>query len=313
MISFFHSAPVGRSVPSGSRSRFGRRSLSALASALVLAVSSGCEPAPEADPAADSPAAPAAASLPPGADAALERLETSPRHGEWLTVPAGDGDEIRAWVVHPERSDPAPVVVVIHEIFGLTDWIRAVADQLAADGYLVIAPDLLSGMGPGGGGTESVDADGARALIGELERPDARRRIRAAGSYATGLPGASGQIATLGFCWGGSASFDMATLDWDELAAAVVFYGTSPADEELSGVEVPVLGLYAEDDARVNTTIETAAAVLADGGQRFEHEIYPGAGHGFLRQQDGRDGANLAASEAAWPRALSFLREVMGS
>lgn len=245
----------------------------------------------------------------PGAETAMERLDTSPRHGEWVTYDAGDGDEVRAWVVYPESSEPAPVVVVIHEIFGLTDWIRAVTDQLAADGYVAIAPDLLSGMGPDGGGTESVDQQGATALIRELEHEDAMRRLRAAGDYATALPAASDRIASLGFCWGGSASFNMATLGWDAMAGSVVFYGTSPDEAALQGVEIPVLGLYGEDDARVNQTIAPAAEVLEARGQRFEHEIYPGAGHGFLRQQDGRDGANRAAAEEAWPRALAFLEE----
>jgi carboxymethylenebutenolidase len=270
--------------------------LVALALALLLAV-----PTP----------ASAQDAIPAGAETALERLDDSPRHGEWVTVPAGNGDEVRAWVVYPERSDPAPVVVVIHEIFGLTDWIRAVADQLAADGYLAIAPDLLSGMGPDGGGTESVDQQGATALIRELERDDAMRRIRASGEFAAALPGASDAIATLGFCWGGTASFDMATLASDLLDAAVVFYGTSSPEEALPGVDIPILGLYGEDDARVNVTIEPAAEALAALGQRFEYEIYPGAGHGFLRQQDGRDGANLAASREAWARTLSFLGEVI--
>ncbi len=249
--------------------------------------------------------------LPAGADNALERLNASPRHGEWVTYDAGEGDEVRAWVVYPERSDRAPVVVVIHEIFGLTDWIRGVADQLAADGYIAIAPDLLSGMGPGGGGTESVDQQGATALIRTLERPDANRRIRAAGEYAMALPAALPRVATLGFCWGGTASFIMAT-EWADLDAAVIYYGSSPADEAVARVQVPLLGLYAGDDARVNVTIEPAQAVLNGLGRRFEVEIYPGSGHGFLRQQDGRDGANLRATEGAWPRTVTFLREVLG-
>jgi carboxymethylenebutenolidase len=251
-----------------------------------------------------------AQTLPAGATDAVERLNASPRHGEWVTYDAGDGDAVRAWVVYPERSDRAPVIVVIHEIFGLTDWIRAVADQLAADGYIAIAPDLLSGMGPGGGGTESVDQQGATALIRELSRPDAERRIQGAAEYAMALPAALPEVATLGFCWGGTASFNMATA-WSGLTAAVVYYGTSPADDEVARVRIPVLGLYAGDDARVNVTIEPAQAVLSGIGQRFDVEIYEGSGHGFLRQQDGRDGANLRATEQAWPRTLEFLREVL--
>lgn len=248
--------------------------------------------------------------LPAGAAEAVDRLNASPRHGEWVTYDAGDGDLVQAWVVYPERPDRAPVVVVIHEIFGLTDWIRGVADQLAADGYIAIAPDLLSGMGPEGGGTESVDQQGATALIRTLSRPDAERRIQGAADYAAALPAALPRVATLGFCWGGTASFNMATTG-SALTAAVVYYGTSPSDEEVAQVRIPILGLYAGDDARVNVTIAPAQAVLAAAGQRFDVEIYEGSGHGFLRQQDGRDGANLRATQQAWPRTLAFLREVL--
>lgn len=262
-------------------------------------------------------AAPATAQdLPPGADAAVERLDSSPRHGEWVDVPvpaaagASEADEVRAWISYPERADSAPVVVVIHEIYGLTDWIRAVADQLAADGFIAIAPDLLSGKAPGGAGSEAVDQQGAVALVRELESDEVNRRLRAVADHATGLPAATGEVASLGFCWGGSTSFGFATA-WDELDAAVVFYGSSPDADALARVEAPVLGLYGGDDARVNATIEPAREALDGLGRRYEPEIFEGAGHGFLRQQDGREGANMRATEAAWPRTVSFLREVL--
>lgn len=248
--------------------------------------------------------------LPPGAEEAVERLDTSPRHGEWVEYDAGEGDPVRAWLVFPERPDPAPVVVVIHEIYGLTDWIRAVADQLASDGFIAIAPDLLSGKGPEGGGTETVDQQGAVELIRGLDRDEVNRRLQAAAHWATDLPAATHRAATLGFCWGGTASFVMAT-HWDGLDAAVVYYGSSPDTEALEGVRAPILGLYAGDDARVNVTIDPARQELERLERRFEVEMYEGAGHGFLRQQDGRDGANLRASRAAWPRTLAFLREVL--
>lgn len=251
--------------------------------------------------------------MPPGNDDATERLNDSPRHGEWVeydaATTAGGVDPVRAWIVYPERPDPAPVVIVIHEIYGLTDWIRSVADQLAADGFIAVAPDLLSGHGPDGGGSESVDQQAAVALVRSLERSDVNRRIRAAAEHAMALPAATDQAATLGFCWGGSSSFAAATA-WADLDAAVVFYGSSPETEALARVRAPVLGLYGGDDARVNATIEPAREELVRLGRSFEAEIYEGAGHGFLRQQDGRDGANLRASEAAWPRVLAFLRQV---
>jgi carboxymethylenebutenolidase len=226
--------------------------------------------------------------LPPDAELALSRLAESPRHGEWIEYDAGDADTVTAWVVYPERSDSAPVMIVIHEIFGLTDWVRGVADQLAAEGFIAIAPDLLSGKGFDGGGTESFSPEDVRKAIRELNRDEVNRRLRAAAGYATALPSATSKVGSVGFCWGGSTSFRFATA-WDGLDAAIVYYGGAPPTESLAAIEAPVLGLYGGDDARVNATI-------------------PGAGHGFLRQQSGRDGKNLRASEQAWARTLAFLR-----
>jgi carboxymethylenebutenolidase len=251
-----------------------------------------------------------AATLPASEANALERLNTSPRHGEWVDVDAGDGDRVRAWVVYPERPDRAPVVVIIHEIYGLTDWIRAVADQLAQDGFIAIAPDLLSGKADGGRGTDGVDAQGAVALVRGLAPDEVDRRLRATAAFGIGLPASTDAVAMLGFCWGGTVAFTMATA-WESLSASVVFYGTSPSAAALQSTRAPILGLYGADDARVNVTIEPARAILESLSVRFETEIYPGAGHGFLRQQDGRDGANRAATEAAWPRTVRFLRDVL--
>jgi carboxymethylenebutenolidase len=256
-------------------------------------------------------AAPAAAQealeLPPDAELALSRLEESPRHGEWVEYDAGDGDTVTAWIVYPERSDAAPVMIVIHEIFGLTDWVRGIADQLAAEGFIAIAPDLLSGKGSDGGGTESFSPEDVRKAIRDLERNEVNRRLQAAASYATRLPSATSMVGSVGFCWGGSTSFRLATA-WDDLDAAVVYYGGSPSTEALAGIEAPVLGLYGGDDARVNATIPPAKEEMDNLGKVFETEIYEGAGHGFLRQQSGRDGANLRASQRAWARTLAFLR-----
>ncbi len=253
----------------------------------------------------------AAQQLPVDEAGALARLNASPRHGEWVTVAAGDGDSLRAWVVFPERRDRAPVVVVIHEIYGLTDWIRNVADQLAADGFIAVAPDLLSGKGPGGGGSESVDRQGAVALIRTLQMPEVQRRLRAAARYGTSLPAARDRVGAVGFCWGGSTSFLFATA-WSDLRAAVVYYGTSPADSLLAAVRAPVLGLYGGDDARVNATVAPAQNAMRQLRKRYEVETYEGAGHGFLRDQSGRDGANMRAAQAAWPRTVAFFRETLG-
>jgi carboxymethylenebutenolidase len=256
---------------------------------------------------------PAAAqtAMPPAEAAALDRLTNSPRHGEWVSIDAGAGDRFDAWVVYPERSDKAPVVLVIHEIFGLSDWVRAVADQLAADGFIAIAPDFLSGKAPDGTGSRSLTADQARALIPALRMPEIVSRLDAAARYGTSLPAATEEFGVVGYCWGGGISFAYAA-EQPELAAAVVYYGTSPSSESLARVRAPVLGLYGGDDARVNATVPATEAELKRQGKRFEVETYAGAGHGFLRQQDGR-AANRAAAEKAWPRTIEFLRGALAA
>jgi carboxymethylenebutenolidase len=251
----------------------------------------------------------AAEKLPPGEAGAKAALDSSPRHGEWADValPSG-GAPIRTWVVFPERKDKAGVVIVIHEIYGLTDWIRAVADQLAADGFIAVAPDLLSGRGPGGGGTGSVASrDEVVKLVRELTPAEVAARLDAVRAHALKLPAANGKSATLGFCWGGARSFAYAASQ-QALDAAVVFYGSSPEAADLARVKAPVLGHYGGDDARVNATVPPAQAELKKLGRSYDAHTYEGAGHGFLRAQDGREGKNLAATRAAWPRTVAFLR-----
>jgi carboxymethylenebutenolidase len=250
--------------------------------------------------------------IPPGAAGAKAALESSPRHHEWvdITVP-GKEVKVSTFVAYPERKDKAPVVIVIHEIFGLTDWLRAVADRLAADGFIAIAPDLLSGMGPGGGGTDKFASrdDVVKAVRG-LAAPDVVAMLNAVSRYGTGLPAAKNKFATIGFCWGGARSFHYATAQPD-LGAAVVYYGTSPKLEELAKIRAPVIGLYGGDDARVNTTVGPAAEKMKELGKTYVTHTYPGAGHGFLRAQDGRDGANLAAAKKAWPATIEHLKKYL--
>jgi carboxymethylenebutenolidase len=284
--------------------------------AATLALSTGPLPAAQAPPAPAAPAAPAAAapaadeSLPPGEAAAAAALNRSPRHGEFVDVPGGAGEAaLRAFIVYPERKDPAGVVIVIHEIFGLTGWIRSVADQLAEDGFIAIAPDFLSGKGPGGKGSEALASrDDAVKLVRDLTPAEVDRRLDAVRAYALKLPAANGRVATLGFCWGGARSFGYASAQ-PALDAAVVFYGTAPDAPALATVKAPVLGLYGGDDARVNATIPATEAELKKRGRSYEVHVYDGAGHGFLRAQDGRDGANLEATRQAWPRVVAFLRQ----
>ena len=247
--------------------------------------------------------------LPPGADRAQAAIDRSPRHGEWVDVANPGGAPIRTWVVYPERSDTAPVVLVIHTIAGLAPWARALADQLAEDGYIAVAPDFLSGRGPGGGGSDAfASPDEARAAMSGVTATDAATVLDRVRDYALTIPAANGKVATMGFCWGGSRSFEYA-LHQPALDAAVVFYGSAPeVSDAYASIGAPILGLYGGDDARVNATIEPAAAELRRRGKAFEHEIYEGAGHGFVGNQSDRDGANFKATERAWPRALAFLK-----
>lgn len=248
-------------------------------------------------------------SLPPSEEQAKAALEKSPRHGEWVDIKTAGGTPIRTWIVYPERKDKAGVVIVIQEIFGLTDWIRGVADQLAKEGFIAVAPDMISGLGPNGGGTDSVASrDDVVKLIRGLTPEEATARLDAVHDWAAKLPAANGKTATIGFCWGGARSFAYAAAQ-PALDAAVVYYGTSPEAADLAKIKVPVLGLYGGDDARVNATIEPAQAEMKKLGKTYEPNIYEGAGHGFLRQQEGRDGANLKATQQAWPRTVAFLRE----
>ena len=271
-------------------------------------------PPPGSSAAADATSAPVLSlPVPAGQEDAKATLEKSPRHGEYVDVKVpGATTPLRTWIVYPERKDKAPVVIVIHEIFGLSDWIRAVADRLAADGFIAVAPDLISGRGPGGGGTESVPSrDDVVALIRGLKPEEVNAGLDAVRAWAVKLPAATAKTATIGFCWGGGRSYAYAAAQ-PGLDAAVVYYGSSPETDALAAVKAPVLGLYGGDDARVNATVEPAAAVMKKLGKTYETETYDGAGHGFLRDQAGREGANKRATEKAWPRTIAFLKKYLG-
>jgi carboxymethylenebutenolidase len=248
--------------------------------------------------------------LPAGAEEAAARLAASPRHGEWAVIRSGE-DSVRAWVVYPERSEKAPVVIVIHEIFGLSNWVRAVADQLAADGFIAIAPDLLTMKNVPMTEAGEPSGEAARTAIQTLERPVVDRYLSAVADWGMKLPAALPSYGVVGFCWGGSSSFAHAAAA-PELKAAVVYYGSSPAAEQLASIRAPVLGLYGGADARVNATIPAADSAMKAMGKPYAPHLFENAGHGFLRQQDGRDGANMAATRQAWPLTVQFFREHLG-
>ena len=251
--------------------------------------------------------------VPAGSVDAKARLNASSRHGEWAMIATGAGDSVRAWVVYPERKDKAPVVVVIHEIFGLTPWIRSVADQLAADGFIAIAPDLLTSKNLPGTPEDGPPAQEATAAIRTLDRAIVQGQLDAVAQYGMALPAATKKYGVVGFCWGGSASFDHA-LHAPDLDAAVVYYGGTPANANFAAVHAPVLGLYGGDDARVNSTIPAADSGMRAAGKSYESHVFAGAGHGFLRAQSdsARGAANSDASKAAWPLTIAFFRKHLG-
>ncbi len=249
--------------------------------------------------------------LPPDATGAATRLSASPRHGEWAMIHTGGGDSIKAWVVYPERSTKAPVVVVVHEIFGLSTWVRSVADQLAADGFIAIAPDLLT-MKNLPSSPDTMVARVATDSIRTLSPVWVQKQLDAVAQYGMALPAAQKKYGIVGFCWGGGVSFAHA-VHAPALGASVVYYGTSPPTSDLASVRAPVLGLYAGNDARVDATIPAADTALHALGRTYTYNIYPGAGHGFLRNQTGMNGANMSATRAAWPATIAWFKKYLGS
>jgi carboxymethylenebutenolidase len=243
-------------------------------------------------------------------DWAKARLEASPRHREYVALKHGSRT-VQAYVVYPEVSTKAPVVILIHEIFGLSDWAKEMADELAAQGFLVIAPDLLTGFGPNGGGSsEFLSQDATVKAVSALDPDLVTADLDAAADYAKHLPAANGKIATVGFCWGGGKSFAFATHRKD-LSAAFVFYGPGPAD--VSAITAPVYGFYAGNDARIGATVPDTVAAMKAAGKSFEPVTYDGAGHGFMRA--GEDPGNTVpgnktAREQGFARLVKLLKEM---
>jgi carboxymethylenebutenolidase len=246
--------------------------------------------------------------------AAKARLENSPRHFEWVKVKSGSR-EVACFIAYPEVKDKAPAVVVIHEIAGLSDWVRSVTDQLAEHGYIAIAPDLLSGMAPGGGGTaEFGGRDAVTKAVMSLPADQVTADLDAAAAYAAGLPACNGQVSVGGFCWGGSQAFRYAAHN-PNLKAAFVFYGTSPMkSEDVARIRCPVYGFYGGNDARVSATIPQTAELMKAAGKTYDPITYEGAGHGFMRagEDDNASPANKQALTAGWRRWLDLLAKVNG-
>jgi carboxymethylenebutenolidase len=237
-----------------------------------------------------------------------DRLEKSPRHQEWVEVKRGDR-VIHAFVVYPEVKDKALTVIVIHENRGLNDWARSVADRLAENGYIAIAPDLLSGAAPGGGRTKDFASQSAATeAIGKLKVPDIIADLNAVADYAKTIPSANGKLASAGFCWGGMQSWRVA-LARPDLTLANVFYGSPPPEADFTKIACPVYGYYGGSDSRINATLEKTSEGMKAAHKFFESVIYDGAGHAFMRsgEEEGSTPANKAAAEGGWKRLLELL------
>ena len=240
-------------------------------------------------------------------DWARARLDKSPRHREWITV-KHDGRSVETLIVYPESKGKRPVVLIVHEIFGMTDWVADLADQVAEAGYIAVAPDLLSGMGPNGGRSTGFSQDGAIEAVSHLNPDQITADLMAAADAALKLPAADGKLYVAGFCWGGGQAFRFAT-NRPDLAAAFVFYGTPPQKDAMARIKAPVYGFYAGNDARVGATIPGAIQDMKAAGKKFEPVTYEGAGHGFMRAGEAPDAtpANAKARTDAWARWKSLL------
>lgn len=280
------------------------------------------------------------AGLPASAATAAARLAATPRHGEWVQIAWGPGsaDSLMAWIVYPKSSAKAPVVVVVHEIFGLSTWVRAVADQAAADGFIAIAPDFLSRV-RGGPSSVELASDTARRLIAGVDAAERNRAIVAAANYAMMQPAALAKYAVFGYCWGGSTTFMHAVHGGVKgFAGGVAYYGLpymtggSPATEtaaavparvnadSLAKIKVPVMLLNGSKDARIAAAMPQLDSIMKSLGKTYTGVNYEGAVHGFLRAQndpkqkrdEAEEAANFAATQDAWPRTLAFLRQQLG-
>jgi carboxymethylenebutenolidase len=242
-------------------------------------------------------------------DWARASLEKSSRHREWVTV-KHDGRSVEAFVVYPESKDKRPVVLVIHEIFGMTDWVQDLADQVAEAGYIAVAPDLLSGMGPNGGRSSDFPQSQATEAVSKLNPDQVTADLNAAADYGIKLPASNGKLFVAGFCWGGSQTFRFAT-NRANLAGAFVFYGGPPDKDAMARIKAPVYGFYAGNDARIDATLPDTREQMKAAGKAYDPVVYDGAGHGFMRAGEAPDAneANRKARSDAWARWKTLLEK----
>jgi carboxymethylenebutenolidase len=240
-------------------------------------------------------------------DWAKAALAKSPRHSEWVTL-KHDGRSVETFVVYPESKGKTPVVLIIHEIFGMSDWVQELADEVAAAGYIAVAPDLLSGMGPNGGRSSDFAEGKTMEAVSHLNPDQVTEDLNAAANYALKIPASNGKLFVGGFCWGGSQTFRFATNRGD-LAAAFVFYGGPPEKDAMVRIKAPVYGFFAGNDARIGAMIPDAITEMKAAGKTFEPVTYDGAGHGFMRAGEAPDAkdADKKARADAWVRWKSLL------
>jgi len=239
-------------------------------------------------------------------DFGKDRLNSSPRHGEWVNIKSGDRT-IKAFVVYPERKDKAPAVLVIQEIFGLTDWLRSMCDELAEDGVIAIAPDFLNGQ-------KFEDGDGASKATLAVTQDQVKAVLDATADYALKIPACNGTLAVCGFCRGGGWAFTYANEN-PKLKAAYSFYGAPPqSPEQVANIRCPVYGFYGENDERVNAGIPEAEELMKAAGKKYEPVIYKGAGHGFMRSGEPANpnmrAGDKKARDEAWARWKKLLAEL---
>lgn len=241
-------------------------------------------------------------------DWARQTVDKSPRHREWVTV-KHDGRSVETFVAYPEKKGKVPVILVIHEIFGMTDWVEDVADQFAAAGYIAVAPDLLSGMGPNGGRTKDMTSREVGPAISKLPPDQITADLNAVADYGIKLPASDGKLFVVGFCWGGGQSFRFAT-NRPDLKAAFVFYGPQPK-EGIDKIKAPVFAFYAGTDGRIGQTVPGTIEAMKAAGKKYDPVTYEGASHGFMRAGEAPDAneANKKAREESWTRLKMLMKK----
>ena len=246
--------------------------------------------------------------IPAGAADAAARLGASTRHGEWVKIPweKGSADSLMAWVVFPESRKKARWLSSSTRFSasppGSAAWPIS-SPPMASSRWL---PDLLSRV-RGGPSSDELKSDSARKLIQGVNVTEMNRGVFAAANYGMSLPAAKNSYGVVGYCWGGSATFNHAVFNGKRFDGGVVYYGTSAARDSMPKIKAPVLGLYGGNDARVNATIGWADTTMRSLKKSYTYKIFDGAGHGFLRAQD--QPANLEAAKQAWPMTIAFFKK----